>query len=1566
MKKTIHGKSKSGSKDKNQGVALITVLSVLSLAAVLIMAFFSLTRNELTSSTKYSEGLEAQQLSQTAVNVVMHQIRNATDKAGVAWASQPGMIRTWTSSGFEAFKLYSDDEMVIDSPSKLAEDPLEMQKWDQDEFRAIYTDLNEPVIRGSKVHYPIADPRAWPDGAGSGGRPKASWQPSNNLEHVEGFYYSTDEVGISKYSKAQADHRVGLPMPVKWLYQLEDGTLGYLDESNRFNRISGTGTPAEANPIVSRVAFWADDESVKVNINTAAGGRPWDIPRAGGTLDRNYGESQPVQREWQRYPAHPATVSLLPILYPHQEMTKGAGYNAGPMEFIYVIAPRVRGGGSKSGYVKNRRAQPLVPDHDRLYATIDELIFQAATARTDDPTEKAVSKSLAIPRNLNRFPYLKGKTVDAEYINRVQFFLTANSVAPETTVFNTPRISMWPSYYGNPATDKGYYTAFDERIRFCAEMGGAGGDTTKFPSGKYIYHFQRRDSESRTYDYEQIQRNQELYGYLQWLTEQPIPGVGRSIESKYGSSETNQIITQIFDYIRSTNLFDDTVLDEYDDAGGVRPWKDNTSEHKTYTNYRVAWYGGNFREDRKDSDISTRQHPGHGQVAPIEIGDTKGFGRFFGLMETGIAFLAVAEGIEGADGQDAIGGVARAPWIIQNEEWVQPQAATRDQAIAANYHFSNIVPLSQPVPLTLSSASPDERRRIAEMYYQPLEYFIRHSPGNPGNAEQNPQKVREWNLIASPENWNFLLEVDKPLEANEKRIQAMLLFQVFCPSQGWTAINGDFRMEVEVDGFTVEGKDLGLRSGVYRTPHTSWLELHGTRDNGGVIEPRGFLVGQGERSGGANSRIYNYIPRYATWRGSLPASDRGDCGNVATGAVPHLPDMGDRVGDSRWNNYGPASNYPGNPSGSEVEAMHYPWVSAPITVEKSGRTRTDRTTAAEKMRFDGGNLVIRLYPGDGFGSDSDNPNTAAGAYSQQVEIEMAGADIPIPNVTNGRRGHYENDQYAPRHRGPAIPNTEVEAPSNWTFHRDGLYKHAGSNPERGRARAVGGRIAHTRGHQSGGRSLVYGGNTDSTLSYVIPHGDVRIVFAKRHASSNGSPADFVKQLHYDTGDRFIRSNFYYGNNASGYGTNYGDVKPLVEGISYRGGKRPHLPANYNFDNYWGDFDNTMALEGDGPFINKPDEGNARGIGKENFVPWHWGRRKPVQRDFIPYFSQPWVQEPAGASFFSPNRIMPSPGMIGSLPTGVKSGRPWQTILLRPQTRSPVTGARNGGIHPGTEDPKDHYFLDFFWMPVVEPWSISSPLATTGKININYDIQPFKHIHRSSGVRAVFASEEMLTIPKVNASDYTAGWGFGRGYDRFTHSGGTLMNKSLRSSINAEETLRQFTRKFDDEEDLFISASQICEMYLVPKGIHRLDLEPKLEELETDTTFWSGNPTNPKYGLGLVGDNSRERPYSNVYQRITTKSNTFQVHYRAQVVRQARMSPNNPNELRSDDEYAYFNPDVDEVVSEYRGSTIIERYVDPNDDRIPDYATNPPSVGTSGGALDRYYRFRILSMKRFAP
>jgi hypothetical protein len=53
-----------------------------------------------------------------------------------------------------------------------------------------------------------------------------------------------------------------------------------------------------------------------------------------------------------------------------------------------------------------------------------------------------------------------------------------------------------------------------------------------------------------------------------------------------------------------------------------------------------------------------------------------------------------------------------------------------------------------------------------------------------------------------------------------------------------------------------------------------------------------------------------------------------------------------------------------------------------------------------------------------------------------------------------------------------------------------------------------------------------------------------------------------------------------------------------------------------------------------------------------------------------------------------------------------------------------------------------------------------------------------------------------------------------------------------------------------------------------------------------------------------------------------------------------------------------------VISEYRGSTLLERYIDPNDlsAAIPDYA----QVGFNQAPLDSYYRFHALETKRFNP
>jgi hypothetical protein len=49
-----------------------------------------------------------------------------------------------------------------------------------------------------------------------------------------------------------------------------------------------------------------------------------------------------------------------------------------------------------------------------------------------------------------------------------------------------------------------------------------------------------------------------------------------------------------------------------------------------------------------------------------------------------------------------------------------------------------------------------------------------------------------------------------------------------------------------------------------------------------------------------------------------------------------------------------------------------------------------------------------------------------------------------------------------------------------------------------------------------------------------------------------------------------------------------------------------------------------------------------------------------------------------------------------------------------------------------------------------------------------------------------------------------------------------------------------------------------------------------------------------------------------------------------------------------------------VQAEFRGSRQIERYVEPRDAALPDFATNPTAK------LSDYYRFRLLNDRRFSP
>ena len=75
--------------------------------------------------------------------------------------------------------------------------------------------------------------------------------------------------------------------------------------------------------------------------------------------------------------------------------------------------------------------------------------------------------------------------------------------------------------------------------------------------------------------------------------------------------------------------------------------------------------------------------------------------------------------------------------------------------------------------------------------------------------------------------------------------------------------------------------------------------------------------------------------------------------------------------------------------------------------------------------------------------------------------------------------------------------------------------------------------------------------------------------------------------------------------------------------------------------------------------------------------------------------------------------------------------------------------------------------------------------------------------------------------------------------------------------------------------------------------------------------------------------------------------------RCQAIKKAPGSPANA-----------FDPVKDQVVGEYRGSAVIERYIDPNDPNLRNY--NQTTDGGMGEKVDPYYRYRIVATKQFSP
>lgn len=659
---------KKNAPGKN-GVALIIVLSIIVLLSGLLVAFMSSVGTESASAKASVRGIEARQIAESAVNLAISQIREATRgdaNAPTAWASQPGVIRQFDDKGKDkrVYKLYSARDMVVEdgqyppgfnpsSPGAAVAPAAVMAEagmvaGEMEVTPTGFVDMNFPELvpvtgNPSRVYvrYPIVDPRA------SEGLPGVKRSATTVPTRVQGFaaadirHPNTDLTDAGQFAFSDRQIRL-LPMRVRWLFQLRDGTLIPGVEANpgvNDGKIKVEGA-TEQNPIVGRIAFWTDDETGKICINTASENTFWDTPHTSTIQDAGFltaaktlnvdarslalGASQPARGEYQRFPGHPATTSLSPAL---RWMFGAAVTDQIYKEAIYRMIPRVIGGQGSSlagtaitEYVTDAR----VYERDRLFSSLDEFWFRP------DRTP------LSMPGLYNVF---SGGTKDLaqtsgiftpEAIEMMRFFLTASNRSSDLNLWGMPKVSIWPVHSTddpNPKTSR--RSGFDDLISFCATTGSG--------TNKKTYYFTRNSPWSPTVDIS-LPRNVQLLDYLTSLTDKKVPGVGASFANKYAtlvppaynavtqSTERDQILTEIFDYIRSTNLVDTGRKD-----GSPAP-------PQGVANYPLA-----FTPGYGSLNGATKPQLGSGQVVPSQrivngAVTSMGFGRFVTVSEVAILF----------------------------------------------------------------------------------------------------------------------------------------------------------------------------------------------------------------------------------------------------------------------------------------------------------------------------------------------------------------------------------------------------------------------------------------------------------------------------------------------------------------------------------------------------------------------------------------------------------------------------------------------------------------------------------------------------------------------------------------------------------------------------------------------------------------------------------------------------------------------------------------------------------------------------------------------------------------
>ncbi len=1469
---------------KRQGVAILTVLAIITLMTVLVVSFFNMAQTAKVTAKGSVEIQRVTTLKDTIINLVIAQFREASKLAPVSasnpreivtWTSQPGAIRTFSGSPTDfsrnrIYKLYSSavpqiGDIGLYETSEVLKQINEDNAADWEERPDEFTDLNRPAYTaatGDRARatgstdstgygYPIVDPRAYNGGKGGG----------DLQRNTEGFTYDDNSLGL--VIKGVDPQREQLALPVRWIYILQDGTLGYLDSNKEFTSLNGaTGAPvSRTNPMVGRLAWWADDESCKINVNTASIPAAWDTPRTTSKEDQWLAEFQPIAGEFQRYPGHPAGVDLSAVFYPNRRWIPDAlagivapaqnpaGGKMLRLDYeealrVWDLAPFIVGGPKElstgtAGTGGGQLPTPLdstvgASTFDRLFTSLDEVYFKAsgsANVSLNSPRSNLLSENKD-----NRLEFLKT-------LERSQFFLTHKSHSPELTNQGFPRVSMFPMdllavpAVGSTGSLPTGVSPYDVTMALNSTIGGRSSI-----AGGNAYFFQRRDPGSRHNEMyngsDSRQRNTRVFRYLKELSRLPIPGypeavpfvvptvtedpAGLSLTSKYpagvngsgtalfgsafgttslmDSSERTQILLNMLDYTRSINMQSAFLAggDRYDDAFG-----------------KAAGICGCANAAGSDTN---RTHADCLLYTNQTTRTPRGTGKNYGPAEFAMV-INVAGTRDGATGAGTGGWNALAGQM-------SPESATRanDPSLTGKRYMVEI-------GFVMSGFNP-------KMGWSPTFPFVGLSVSStvPGGG----------NKVSSDTGTSASSTLPIRVAGGETL----------------TILGGDLQVGAN------ESRQLAKTAGG-----------HGVLPYGGMGGPRVAF------SPNADARAF--------------ARTRPVC-IVTDGPL----DLGAAL----------------------TEDTRYPIRLMPM----DGRNDFDILQAVD----------ILLPPGifSGIGTVQSTEATLQTLVAQYAVA--TGANFPDPRLVIRSfvlpHGDYRLTVT------PARTDPDVFVPVNG-------YRST--------------RIAHSFYEMNS--SPVRRPMANSTWNPMVGLMDPQKI--QNYPMSNGNDNMAPRMTHIPfpvpnpqphltelNGMRFAAPNAVAIQSSS---TNPARRATFSHARRDGYGRTPNRGSSDPFET--GDFDTGPAALPDGPYMNYPDEGDRRRTAVNAYF-----------RNMLFTAPKPTTEGIAGQNI-SPNFLVRSPVDFGSIPTGVANRVPWQTLRFRPDLGMHNLAQRMRTLAdqppPGMPfanfcGPRDHFFLDMFWMPVVEPWSISEPFSTKGTINLNQQIFPFLYVERTTALHALLRGERMYAIPNDAADRY-------KSVQDTTGAPNANQDATYRHFINPKETIRQMRSRFYDGKDndpmppggnqlafnVYRSASEICELWLVPENTSPIDNSRTLETI-IGTVSASGEPQGFWADHKLTGDNLRERPYANLYPRVTVRSNVFKLHMVAQTLQKA-----------TSEDPKTFDSVKDSITAEWRGSCMIERSIDPRDPALTniDYTNLNAAVidPRTTPRLDRYYTYRVTEVKQ---